>query len=204
MEREKIIIYSNQLDGINPVILTFSLTSDNVVSGVYTLFNDGTEKSEISTDDIVSGSTKSKLNELLPNIDTTNFMNLVSYLNNDILLADGIEYGRITTIATDQIEYELNIYSNSPIKYIDFSNGSCIFYYNRKSDIRVTDAPHFIAYEGIQEEPKTLSDIFIERGVVSGFDNLLRLKQIKSVQELIKYGDGYFNVTTKATDLITK
>lgn len=204
MERQKIILYSNQLDLNQPIVLTFSLTADNNLTGSYTIFNDDKTIREVKTDNIVSGATSSKLIQLVPTFSGNNYLTLINLLNKDILLSDGREYGRITNITAYNIEYSLNIYSDTPIKYVDFSNETSIFYYNRKSDNRDVDPPHFIAYEGIQEEPKILSDIFIERGVVSGFDNLKRLKQIKSLQELIKYGDGYFNVTTKARDITTR
>lgn len=204
METQKIILFKPQLDLTKPVVLTFSLTTDNIISGSYTTFNDNSDASEKRTDFIVSGSSQSQLVNIFPKYNSNNFSDLIQYNNKIIKMVDGKEYAKINSVNQNEIDYTINIYSEAPIRYIDFSNKTTIFYYNRKTDVRETNPPHLIAYEGIHEDPKIVSDIFIERGVTSGFDNFKRLKQIKSLQELIKYGDGYFNVTTKATDIITK
>lgn len=211
MERKNIILYKNKLIDNKPICLLFNLTSDVKLSGSYTLFDDGYDETNIVTDEIVEGYGDSQLFQLFrteyKNITYNSFIDLIQLVNKNILLYtnnpnEEVQYGVITEVSLTQISYVLNINTDSEIKYIDFLDGKTIFSYKRKTNIRTVMPPHFIVYEGIQDDPKILSDVFIERGVYSGFDTFKRLKQVKSINELIKYGNGYFNVTTKATDLI--
>jgi hypothetical protein len=47
---------------------------------------------------------------------------------------------------------------------------------------------------GITSEPEVFSDVFIERGVVSVKERHLKLSEVKSLDDLTNYGNGFFNV----------
>lgn len=47
---------------------------------------------------------------------------------------------------------------------------------------------------GISEPPEVLSDVLIDRGAVSVFDRHMRLAEIKTIEDLEKYGNGYYNI----------
>jgi hypothetical protein len=47
---------------------------------------------------------------------------------------------------------------------------------------------------GITSEPKVFSDVFIDRGVLSPIERHLKLSEVKTLNNLINYGNGYFNV----------
>ena len=48
----------------------------------------------------------------------------------------------------------------------------------------------------ITEKPKVESDVFIERSTFSVFDSHLKLSEIKTLQDLEEYGNGFFNLIT--------
>jgi len=47
---------------------------------------------------------------------------------------------------------------------------------------------------GISEPPEVLSDIDIDRGQLSVLDKHMRLSEIKTIDDLVKYGNGYYNI----------
>jgi hypothetical protein len=47
---------------------------------------------------------------------------------------------------------------------------------------------------GIISVPEVESDIFIDRGIVTVYDKHLRMSEITNIEELVRYGNGYFNV----------
>jgi hypothetical protein len=49
-------------------------------------------------------------------------------------------------------------------------------------------------YLGIVSSPEVQTDVFIDRGVTSALENHLRLSEIESVEHLVRYGNGYYNV----------
>jgi hypothetical protein len=48
---------------------------------------------------------------------------------------------------------------------------------------------------GIISAPEVESDVFIDRGIVTVYDKHLRMSEITNIEELVRYGKGYFNVT---------
>lgn len=206
MKIAKHYLYKSTLESDQPVTLTFALDSTQIVDGTYDILEDEQELPEVSTSEVIVGTCESQLFQILNQIgiaEITNFRILLDWLNQPIKLDNEDEYGMILEIKNNSVRYQINIYSETPIEYVDFFGYPTTFRYNQKSDIRVDNPPYLMRYEGINEKPKIISDVFIERGVVSGLDNMKRLKQIKSLNELIKYGLGHYNVTTKATDILT-
>ena len=50
---------------------------------------------------------------------------------------------------------------------------------------------------GITEQPEVKSDVFIDRGNISVFEKHLKLSEITNINELTRYGKGFFNITVQ-------
>ena len=48
---------------------------------------------------------------------------------------------------------------------------------------------------GITSEPEVFSDVFIERGTTSVKERHLKLSEVKTLEDLVNYGNGFFNVS---------
>lgn len=93
-------------------------------------------------------------------------------------------------------EYVLYLDTENPIKYIDFGNEFTIFKYMR-SNIEEPETANIILYDGFVEEPKIISEVFIDRGLNSGFENMKKLKNVTDLNELTKTGLGYYRINRK-------
>lgn len=119
-----------------------------------------------------------------------------SYKTHKKILIHGTDiYGMILNIGTYK-EYVLYVGGDYPIKYIDFPDGATKFMYRRSSDIESNKA-NIILYPGLIEEPKILNEVFIDRGVNNAFEPVKRLKNVSTLNELIKTGLGYYKMNTK-------
>jgi hypothetical protein len=47
---------------------------------------------------------------------------------------------------------------------------------------------------GIISAPEVESDVFIDRGIVTVYDRHLRMSEITNLDELVRYGKGYYNI----------
>jgi hypothetical protein len=93
-------------------------------------------------------------------------------------------------------EYVLYLDTENPIKYIDFGTDYTIFKYMR-SNIEQPESANIILYDGFIEEPKIISEVFIDRGLNSGFEKVKKLKNVTSLNELNKMGLGYYRINKK-------
>ncbi len=50
---------------------------------------------------------------------------------------------------------------------------------------------------GIISKPEVQSDVFIDRGITTVMDKHLRLSEINNLGHLIRYGNGFYNLTTQ-------
>ena len=48
---------------------------------------------------------------------------------------------------------------------------------------------------GIISQPEVRSDVFIDRTITSITDLHLRLSEIRNLDSLIRYGNGFYNIT---------
>jgi hypothetical protein len=93
-------------------------------------------------------------------------------------------------------EYVLYLDTPNPIKYVDLGNGTTIFTYLRVDDLPDTTA-NMILFDGYSEEPKIISEVFIDRGVNSPYERVKKLKNTKTLNELTKNGLGFYKINTK-------
>ena len=47
------------------------------------------------------------------------------------------------------------------------------------------------------DEVQIFSNVFVERGKNSGYEKVQRLGEVKTLQDMEKYGYGYFKLTNK-------
>jgi hypothetical protein len=59
-------------------------------------------------------------------------------------------------------------------------------------------------YDGIIEEPKIISEVFIDRGLNSAFERTKKLKNVRDINELSKVGLGYYKINTKGYNFKTR
>jgi hypothetical protein len=100
------------------------------------------------------------------------------------------------------VEYVLYLDTENPIKYIDLGNGLSRFMYMR-SHSETESSVNMVLYDGIIEEPKIISEVFIDRGLNSAFERIKKLKNIKDINELGKVGLGYYKINTKGYNFKT-
>jgi len=118
----------------------------------------------------------------------------VSRLNKKILIHGTDIYGMILSEGS-KIEYVLYVGTQYPIKYIDFPDGTTTFMYKRSPDYIETRG-NIVLYNRLVDEPKILSEVFIDRGVNNAFEPVKRLKNVDNLKELMKIGLGYYKINT--------
>jgi hypothetical protein len=101
------------------------------------------------------------------------------------------------------VEYVLYTETENPIKYIDLGGGLSRFMYMRSHD-ETQSSVNMVLYDGIIEEPKIISEVFIDRGLNSAFERIKKLKNIKNMNELNKVGLGYYKINTKGYNFKTR
>jgi hypothetical protein len=93
-------------------------------------------------------------------------------------------------------EYVLYLDTPNPIFYVDNPDGTTIFKFMRTAD-NVNVTPSLSYYSDTVDEPKVLSEVFIDRGVNNAFEPIKKLKNVKDLNELIKTGFGYYKINTR-------
>jgi hypothetical protein len=104
-------------------------------------------------------------------------------------------YGQVTDMNSDFTAYTIN-----GVTYFDFSNGKT-FYVVESSGLTAND----ILSEKITKDellmdmvmaPEIITDVYIQRGKYSAFENLQRLGEVDNIGDLVRYGYGYFKINT--------
>lgn len=175
----------------------FPLTEDNPTEYNYIFSGDAVNTVEahitsnyVEVPYIVSGLTESRLFDLAqygPDKFPTNV---------DIPI-DGGGIGIITNITTDGYIY----YTIDDIDYIDFTGGSTTFLVYSSgftSNSLVASAiTKNEALINIIDQPQIFSSVIIERGKNPALENFRRIGEVDTVEELTRYGYGYFNIVTQ-------
>jgi hypothetical protein len=104
--------------------------------------------------------------------------------------------GMILLESDARIEYVLYLDTPNPIFYVDNATGNTIFKYMRNNtDEKVS--PGLSYYSDMVDEPKILSEVFIDRGTNNAFEPIRKLKNVRNLNELIKTGFGYYKINTR-------
>jgi hypothetical protein len=140
----------------------------------------------VSVPFIVSGFTESRLEELKiygPNPYITNLT---------INLADGTT-GIITSQTPEYTAYTINDQS-----YLDFSAGTSVFvaqsYGLTENTLTATSITKLEYLMNVIDQPIIQSNVFIERGKISGMENFRRIGEINNTGSLSTYGYKFFDV----------
>lgn len=166
--------------GVNEVSQTLSMpyVNSNTTAGLI----DGDYSSD---DNIVSGFTKSRIGEL-KQYGGVKFVPLKS------VFRDGEIYGTITDMNSQYTAYTIN-----NIDYFDYPNGQTVYVVTTKglSDhVVYSGAVKEEVLLGVVDSPEIQSEIFIDRGKLSGLENLQRLGEVDNLGDLQRYGYKYFKI----------
>jgi hypothetical protein len=104
--------------------------------------------------------------------------------------------GMILLESEARIEYVLYLDTPNPIFYVDNAAGNTIFKYMRDNSDE-TVRPGLNYYSDMVDEPKILSEVFIDRGTNNAFEPMRKLKNVKDLNELTKTGFGYYKINTR-------
>lgn len=104
--------------------------------------------------------------------------------------------GMILLESDARIEYVLYLDTPNPIFYVDNAAGNTIFKYMRDNSDE-TVRPGLNYYSDMVDEPKILSEVFIDRGTNNAFEPMRKLKNVKDLNELTKTGFGYYKINTR-------
>jgi hypothetical protein len=104
--------------------------------------------------------------------------------------------GMIISESEERTEYVLYLDTPNPIFYVDNSDKTTIFKFMR-NNLDDLIKPTLNYYSDTIDEPKVLSEVFIDRGVNNAFEPMRRLKNVKDLNELSKTGFGYYKINTR-------
>lgn len=87
-------------------------------------------------------------------------------------------------------------YTINGVDYYDYSDGTTVFVVSGVTPIDTVCEPIVKneALLNVIDEPEVQSNVFIERGKVSGFESIERLGEVDTLGDLEKYGYKYFNI----------
>jgi hypothetical protein len=87
-------------------------------------------------------------------------------------------------------------YTINGVDYYDYSDGTTVFVVSGVTPIDTICEP-IVKNEvllNVIDEPEVQSNVFIERGKVSGFESMERLGEVDNLGDLEKYGYKFFNI----------
>ena len=87
-------------------------------------------------------------------------------------------------------------YTINGVDYYDFSDGTTVFVVSGVTPIDTVCEPIVKneALLNVIDEPEVQSNVFIERGKVSGLESMERLGEVDNIGDLVKYGYKFFNI----------
>jgi hypothetical protein len=137
----------------------------------------------------VTGYTKSNLLEL-------SLYGNKRYLVGVDVFKDGVVYGKVTNINNNFTAYTIQ-----DIKYVDYPLGITTFEANSKGLTEdSTQLKPITKNEALMKsvsDVQIFSNVFVERGKNSGYEKVQRLGEVKTLQDMEKYGYGYFKLVNK-------
>lgn len=180
-------------------IRTYASTSNSFYVAELDVNKTPETKSDITNyfntnDYFVTGVTDSKYDSIIKSFTDPDNAKIPIYTDKKILLHGSDVYAMV--LRNDTIkEYVLYVGTEYPIKYIDFPDGTTNFMYKRAPDYKVMEGK-IVYYNGLIDEPKILSEVFIDRGVNNAFEPVKRLKNVDNLKELLKVGLGYYKTNS--------
>lgn len=213
--------YSPLIEKLKSSGLTFDFYTATTPTFTFTGFSKHIRESGASVEDyyksgqFLTGSTEERLNEV-KSYDVQNPYIVGLDLNEepyiDLSGNTGTSIDRVlarTTGSTGNTEYTISAFSGSPyigttkqtrgIQYTTPNdNGPTTFGFKaqgwNKTNTTLSALTKHEYLMGISEAPKVRSDLFIDRGVVSPIESHERLSEIKTLEEMETYNDGFFDL----------
>jgi hypothetical protein len=143
---------------------------------------------------LITGTTKSSINDLKSYGPKYNLYNGSFKLNIPVTGTSGsvgIVYGPDPTNT-------YTAYTINDILYWDLNDGTTIYFIESygitEEDYVLSAITKNEALMNVIDEPQIQSDLFVERGKVSGLEAIQRLGEVDNVGDITKYGYGYFKV----------
>lgn len=137
----------------------------------------------------ITGYTKSNLIEL-------SLYGKIPYKVGVDVIKDGSVYGRVTNINDLFTGYTIQ-----DIKYVDYPFGVTTFEVKSKGltkdTIKLVPIVKNEALLKSVDDVQIFSNVFVERGKNSGYEKVQRLGEVRTLQDMEKYGYGYFKLTNK-------
>ena len=146
---------------------------------------------ELMYDDVenlVTGFTNSRLSELKR-------YGSIKFIPLSPIYKDGEIYGNITEMNNQYTAYTIN-----NIDYYDYPNGQTIYVVTTNGlydQVVYSGAVKEEVLLGVVDSPEIQSEIFIDRGKLSGLENLQRLGEVDNLGDLQNYGYKYFKINTE-------
>ena len=139
---------------------------------------------------VVSGITKSRLNELA-------LYGSPKFQVGTPVIKNGQIWGTVTNIGLIYTAYTI-----TGVDYYDYSNGLTIFFEQSSgfTDNNLTAVPitKLESLLKVYDQPQIQTDVFIERGKNSAYERVQRLGEVDNLGDMINYGYGFFNIENKA------
>ena len=87
-------------------------------------------------------------------------------------------------------------YTINDVDYYDYNDGTTLFVVSGVTPIDTVCEPIVKneALLNVIDEPEVQSNVFIERGKVSGLESMERLGEVDNIGDLVKYGYKFFNI----------
>lgn len=112
------------------------------------------------------------------------------------VIKDGNVYGKVTNINN-----LFTAYTIQDINYVDYPFGVTTFEVKSKGltkdTAKIVPITKNEALLKSVDEVQIFSNVFVERGKNSGYEKVQRLGEVKTLQDMEKYGYGYFKLTNK-------
>ena len=138
---------------------------------------------------VVSGLTQSRISELAQ-------YGPIPYQVGVPIFQNGVPYGVIT-----DMNPVFTAYTIQDMDFYDYSDGSSIFFENSSgftSDmltaVPITKDELLLK---IQDQPQVITDVFVERGKNTVYQQIQRLGEVSTLSGLINYGYRYFTIENK-------
>jgi hypothetical protein len=106
--------------------------------------------------------------------------------------------GTIGTFWGPDITNIYTAYTINEIDYYDYEDGFTLYVMESsgftQNDLILSALTKNEAYLNVIDEPEVQTNIFIERGKITGLEQIERLGEVDNIGDLEKYGYGYFKV----------
>ena len=118
-----------------------------------------------------------------------------SQYNLNTVFKNNQPYGQVTDINTDYTAYTIN-----GVSYYDLNNLKTLYIIESSGLTSNSIVAEKITKDELLMDfvmaPEIITDVYIQRGKYSAFENLQRLGEVDNIGDLMRYGYGYYKINT--------